>query len=958
MEYYYQYGLVALSVLLAVVASFIALGTASRIRQHDQTRLLWIFGGGISMGLGIWVMHFVGMLAYHLPIIVAYDIFYTGISIVLAIIVSIITLSVVSFSKKLTMSVNLFSALLMATGIAGMHYTGIYAMELYPSIEFNPVLFSVSLLIAYIASYYAIRFAFSASSRTTLLSSENIVSSLIMGAAIAGMHYVAMEAQIIDPASICVALDDGITEGSITLLVVGGIFVILLMNALVLGYDLKLAESESEKAKLIAQSNQKILDTTRRVKEELSMQYKESEEFNKKLFDTVANVVLVVDKEGCIVRINKAAELITEYVESDLTGKYFWDALISQEEQAEFKALFANILQGAYPDAHLNTIVTARHDRRILEWSYTALLDDISQVDYIIATGTDITEQRRYEEDMRLAAVAFETNEAICITDNAGKILRVNEAFTDITGYSEEESCGNSPGILKSGHHDKEFYRQMWQQMIDKGYWYGEIWNKRKNGEIYPEWLRITAVYDDRNELTNYVATFSDISDIKQAEEQIHFFSNFDTSTKLPNRKLFTELLDKELEIARLNAQQGALLYVELVHLDKLTDNIGIGAVDGYISMLSQALHEEYGKELIVGRIGNTDIALLLENIHDQQVISQSVDVAEFILNTVKRGLRVDGHIAYVQANIGIVDFSRQDEVAEDLLQHAITAANRSRKLKPDSYQFYSSFMQRVATENYQMEVALREAIEKDQFELLLQPQVNINNQLIGAEALIRWHREGEIVSPAKFIPMAEESNLIIDIGDWVLHRAMDYIKIFESSDMPASFKTLSVNVSAIQIQQENFLAKLKQALIDKEVNPSYLKLEITESAVLERPQVVINKISALKEIGVSVALDDFGTGYSSLAYLQKMQIDQLKIDRSFVTDLSINKTSQALTETIIVMARNLGMEVIAEGVETKNERTLLAAYGCTQYQGFYFSRPIDFDAFLDYAYHPIQIGA
>ena len=265
--------------------------------------------------------------------------------------------------------------------------------------------------------------------------------------------------------------------------------------------------------------------------------------------------------------------------------------------------------------------------------------------------------------------------------------------------------------------------------------------------------------------------------------------------------------------------------------------------------------------------------------------------------------------------------------------------------------------MQKVATENYQLEVALREAIEKDQFELLLQPQIDINNQLIGAEALIRWRREGEIVSPAKFIPMAEESNLIIDIGDWVLHRAMDYIKTFEASDMPASFKTLSVNVSAIQIQQENFLAKLKQALIEKEINPSYLKLEITESAVLERPHIVINKITALKEIGVSVALDDFGTGYSSLSYLQKMKIDQLKIDRSFVTDLSINKTSQALAETIIVMARNLGMEVIAEGVETRNEQMLLAAYGCSQYQGFYYSRPIDFEAFLDYATHPIQIG-
>lgn len=956
MEYEYRYGLVLLSVVLAIVSSFVAFGTASRIRHHENSSIIWVIGGGVSMGLGIWVMHFVGMFAYHIPISIAYDFIYTLLSIILAISTSIIALYIITSSKQLTLGNNLLSAMILASGISGMHYMGIFAMELAPLIQFNITLLVTSLVFAYAASFFAIRLGFSASKRTAIISTENTISAIILGVAISGMHYVAMGSMIIDPASICLALNDGITEGNITLLIVVSIFLILIVNAIILGYDLKLAEYESERVRLLAKKNQETLDIARRVTETLAAQYKESEEFNKKLFDTVANVVMVVDKDGYIVRINRAATNVTGYEEPELTGKQFWEVLIQSGEQDDFKKMFNKIVDGELTEHYTGTIITAYGDQRQLEWYYTELYDEESNVEFIIATGTDITEQKRYEEAMRLAAVSFETSEAICITDASGKILRVNEAFTKITGYTEEESYGETPSILKSGRHEDEFYANMWRQVKEKGYWYGEIWNKRKNGEIYPEWLRITAVYDDYDELTNYVATFSDISEIKQAEEQIHFYSNFDAATHLPNSKLFTELVDKELGLVRMDGHKGALLYIELIHLDKLTDNIGIGSVDSYINQLVKILYEKFGKELIIGRISNTDVALLLDKINDQQVISQSVDVAKFILQTVKQGLLIQGQMAYIHANIGIVDYSDKDTDSEELIQHANTAANRSRRSEPDSYQFYSAYMQKAATENYQLEVALREAIEQDNFELLLQPQVDIDDQLIGAEALLRWHRESEVVPPGKFIPIAEESNLIIDIGDWVLGKAMDYIKLIENGRMPAPFRNIAVNVSAIQIQQDNFIAKLKRLLIEKDVTPSYLKLELTESAILERPHVVINKISALKEIGVSVALDDFGTGYSSLAYLQKMQIDQLKIDRSFVSDLSINKTSQALTETIIVMAKNLGMEVIAEGVETRRERTILASYGCTQYQGYYYSRPIDFDAFIDFSQHPIQV--
>lgn len=943
-----------ISIIIYIAAVFVSFATLSRARKLNISARSWVLGGGSTTGIGIWVAHFLGMLSYSSTDNVDYNLLLSMLSLCISLFLFIGFAYFVAIRNVIHLQGVIILSLILSSFITLNHLIGIQSLNLSPIINYT--LYSFGFILLFFSGYIFVKQSLFALKSERIFSNRNIISAIVVGLMLSFSNFIFKSSISFIPITHELQQSYGVSIIGIAVLIISSVFALLLINAAILTFDIRKFEAKWDVSRKELESSQKTLDIAKKVTEQLAIQFKESEEFNKKLFDTVANIVFVVDKYGYIVRMNQAAEKVTRYLESELTGKEFSKVLLPDEEYKIFVSLFEKLLTGDKTSHHIGSILTSKGSVRTIEWFYTELLDENSDVEFVIASGTDITEQRFYEETMRLAAVSFETSEAIFITDSEGNILRVNRAFTEITGYSEKESYGNNPSFLKSGKHSTEFYQEMWKQLNEKGVWIGEIWNKRKNGEIYPEWLHITSVYDDLGKLTNYVASFSDLSDMKHAEEQIHFYSNFDAATKLPNSKLFIEILDKELDVAKMEGNTGALLFVELIHLDKLTDNIGIGSVDSYINQLLNTFHQKFGKEIIVGRISNTDLAILLNDISKHQVISQSVEVAEFILNIVKGGLFINDKVAYINANIGIVDYSDKDNFADELLQHANTAANRARKIEHDSYQFYSEYMQKVASENYQFEVALRAAVEKSEFELLLQPQVNIDNELIGAEALIRWNRGSGIVSPDKFIPIAEESNLIIDIGDWVLRKAIDYIKIIEKSEIPNSFKNISVNVSAIQFQQENFLTKLKKLVIQEDIVPSHLKLEITETAVLQKPHVVINKIAALKEIGISVALDDFGTGYSSLSYLQKMQIDQLKIDRSFVIDLAINKTSQALTETIIVMAKNLGMEVIAEGVENQKEKSILASYGCTQYQGYYFSRPIDFDAFLDYAKHPIQV--
>ncbi len=942
MEYWYDYKLVILSVVVAVIASQISLAIASRIKAHRQQVVGWLLGGAVAMGIGIWAMHFIGMLAYHLPIPIGYDIPLTLFSLLLAIISSIVALYVIFISEELDFSSNALSALMMGGGVAGMHYTGIYAMQMSPAIEFDPSLFLASLLIAYIASFFAIRFAFVYSTSLTFFDARKSIAALIMGIAIAGMHYTAMGAQLIDPNAVCLSADKGMSVEVTAAMVITVVMLILVITGVVLNSDLKLSQKEKGFALRMAEQNQRSLAEAEQLAADLSRESLRNAEFANKLVDTLGAVVAVLDRRGTIIRFNHTAELVTGFNRDEIIGRPLWDKLVPPEQRVEVEAVFDNLVAGFFPNTYTNHWMMKSGGKRLIDWANTALLDDKGQVEFVIASGIDVTEQRANEEELKIAAVAFNTNEAIVVTDAEAIILSANRIFTEITGYEADEAVGRNTSLLKSGRHDETFYRDMWSQLNSRGFWIGEIWNKRKDGEIFPELLRINAVKDDAGRVQNYVASFSDMSQLKQAEEQLTYISNYDQATGLPNRRLFGELLHKDMTASRPKGERGLLFYMRFVQLGLLNESLGTVVVDKYLERFIDHVRDHCGAGAILGRASGSSFLLALPRVERAADLStRGGQLAESIIQYASSGETVNGNVVRVGINIGIATFPQENLGAQDVMQNAFVALDRAKQSKGSNYHFFSEELHKAAVESYQMEVLLRAAINSGELMLYYQPQVDRQGKVLGAEALLRWQHEGSFVSPAEFIPMAEQSDLIHEIGNFVFREGIRELARLLAAGLPDDFGCISLNMSAKQFQDNCFIDNLKKHLIEFAVPPEYVKIELTETALVADPQQAIATINTLKELGIRISLDDFGTGYSSLSYLHRIPIDQLKVDQSFVRDVTINKVSRSITETIIMMANSMDIDVLAEGVETVEEKALLDSFGCYHYQGNYFYRPM-----------------
>lgn len=942
MDYWYDYKLVALSVVVAVIASQISLAIASRIKAHRRHVAGWLMGGATAMGIGIWAMHFIGMLAYHLPIPLGYDIPLTLFSLLLAIIASMIALYVIFTSHHLDWSRNALSALMMGGGIAGMHYTGIYAMQMSPPIEFDPTLFLASLLIAYVASLFAIRFAFVYSQSETFFDLKKGVAALIMGVAIAGMHYTAMGAQLIDPNALCLAADRGMSVELLAALVITVVMVVLLITGVVLNSDLKLSQREKGFALRLAEQHKRSLAEAQRLAADLTRESLRNAEFANKLIDTLGAIVAVLDRNGRVIRFNRTAERVTGFGREEIIDQGVWDKLIPPAERPEFERVFQRLLAGSFPNAYTSYWLTKAGERRLIDWANTALLDESGQVEYVITSGLDVTEKRANEEELKIAAVAFNTNEAILVTDVAGNILRANRVFTEITGYELEEVIGRNSSLLKSGRHDEGFYREMWAQLNSRGVWIGEIWNKRKNGEIYPELLRINVVRDAAGRVQNYVGSFSDISQLKQAEEQLTYISNYDLASGLPNRQLFTELLHKEMVLARPIGERGLLFYMRFVQLGLLNESLGMEVLDSFLARFIEKVREQSGVGAVLGRASGSSFLLALPRVEPaHELSSRGSQLAEAIIQYAGSGEVVDGHVVRIAINIGIASFPQEGLGAQEVMQNAFVALDRAKQAEGSNYHFFSEELHQAAVDAYQTEVALRAAIGNGELMLYYQPQVDRQGRVRGAEALLRWNHQGNFISPVHFIPMAEHSELIHEIGNFVFREGISELARLLAAGLPEDFDCISLNMSAKQFQDHCFIDNLKKNLIEFSVPPEFIKIELTETALVADPPQAIKSINSLKELGIRISLDDFGTGYSSLSYLHRIPIDQLKVDQSFVRDITINRVSRSITETIIMMANSMEIDVIAEGVETKDEWRLLESFGCYHYQGYYFYRPM-----------------
>jgi len=558
-----------------------------------------------------------------------------------------------------------------------------------------------------------------------------------------------------------------------------------------------------------------------------------------------------------------------------------------------------------------------------------------------VGSVMDITERKLAEEKLRLSAIMFEsTQEGALITDKDSHIIAVNQAFTDITGYSEAEALGNKPDILKSGKHDAIFYQRMYDALNSQGVWKGEIWNKRKNGDFYPEWLSIKNVYDDNDQIMNRIAVFTDISHIKKSEEQIEHLSYHDPLTGLPNRLLFQSRLTHALDIAKRNQYQLAVMYIDLDHFQNINDSLGHNVGDEVLIMVSERLKNRVRESDTLARIGGDEFIILLEQIDG---VEQAAFVAQSILDILTEPFKFeDGSSVFIGASLGVSFFPNDGLTATDLISHADAAVSQAKDNGRNSVHFYTLELTQIAQKRMQLESELRRAIaEKNELQLYYQPQVCMTSgDIVGAEALLRWHHpENGIISPMTFLPVAEKSGLMAELDYWVIETACAQHAKWKNQGQPDFI--LAINITKYSFMDVSFLSKINYIISKTGIDPKRIELEITEGALIEPSPQVIQTIAELKHMGFTLAIDDFGTGYSSLAYLQRFNVDKLKIDRSFVKDVLTDSQGEAITSAIISMAKSLNLQILAEGVENQEQLALLKEKGCETYQGFYFSKPV-----------------
>lgn len=561
----------------------------------------------------------------------------------------------------------------------------------------------------------------------------------------------------------------------------------------------------------------------------------------------------------------------------------------------------------------------------------------------------DITDQKRAEAELRIAATAFETQEGMLIVDASGEILRVNRAFTKITGYSPDEVVGKNPRMLSSGRHDEHFYKQLWSALNATGTWEGEIWNRRKNGEIYPEYLSITAVKNIQGVVSNFVASLSDITARKAAENEIRSLAFFDPLTRLPNRRLLSDRLEHALASSARTGMTGAILFIDLDNFKSLNDTLGHDTGDMLLQQVAQRLSSCVREDDTVARMGGDEFVLILENLskNSMEAAAQVELVGEKILATLGLPYMLALHEYRSTPSIGASLFVGRKSDLDELMKQADIAMYQAKKAGRNTLRFFDPVMQSMVAAHVALEADLRSAIsEQEQFQLFYQPQVESTGRVIGVEALVRWvHPERGMVSPADFIPLAEESGLILPLGHWVLATACRQLASW-AQDPDMSHLTMAVNISAKQFGLPTFAEEVL-ALVDYfQIDPVRLKLEITESMLAHNVEELVAKMRALKDKGISFSMDDFGTGYSSLQYLKRLPLDQLKIDQSFVRDIVEDSSDRAIVKTIIAMARSLDLDVIAEGVETEEQKKILLRKGCVCFQGYLFGRPVPIEQF------------
>jgi len=659
------------------------------------------------------------------------------------------------------------------------------------------------------------------------------------------------------------------------------------------------------------------------------------------LYDMAPVGYLTLGREGTIHQLNLKAARQLGIFRSQLKQQRF-SSFIS----ADFLPVFNDFLSGVFAGktAQNCELILFPVDRSpALTVQMEAVANDDDQTCRVILV--DITERKANEEKLKLAGLVYQAiGEAIMVADADNRIVTVNPAFTELTGYTLQETVGCSTSLLKSGHQNATFYQMMWHALETTGHWQGEIWNRRKSGETYLEWLTINTVYDENNNVRHRVATFSDITKQKHAEQTIWQQANFDSLTGLPNRHMFYERLRQEMKKSRRMCLPLAVLFLDLDHFKDINDTLGHGKGDLLLKETAQRLLASVRNTDTVARLGGDEFTIILAELHEQDSIER---ITQDILCRLAKPFELAGESAYVSASIGITLYPEDTDNIDVLLKNADQAMYAAKAQGRNRRHYFTLSMQEAALARMQMINDLRNALAQKQFWLAYQPIVELDTGAIRkAEALLRWrHPTRGLISPAEFIPVAETTGMIIDIGEWVFREAAQQVARWRAA-YDDNFQ-VSINKSPVQFQKEgNGHLAWFDYLRELGLPGQSMVVEITEGLLMDAGPAITGQLLAFRDAGIQVSLDDFGTGYSSLSYLKKFDIDYLKIDQSFIRNLSPDSNDLALCEAMVVMAHKLGIKVVAEGIETQEQNDLLTAAGCDYGQGYLFSRPVSADAF------------
>lgn len=677
-----------------------------------------------------------------------------------------------------------------------------------------------------------------------------------------------------------------------------------------------------------------------------------SETLQHAIFDASPDAMLVIDTHDIITMINRQVEHLLGFTEADLVGQSIEKIipLRYQAAHAQRRDVFATSSMALRMGQGIH-VKSLKQDGSECDVEIRLSQVTTAQGVVFVCAIRDMTERLHSQEQLRISAVAFESQECMVITDANSVILRVNQAFTQVTGFVAEDVVGKNPRLLKSGYHDAHFYQTMWQTIQDTGGWQGEIWGRRKNGEIYPKWLTISAVKGDDGSVTHYVGEHHDMTKQKKAEEKINALAFFDQLTGLPNRVLLMDRLRQALTACTRNGTCGALVVIDLDNFKNLNDTLGHDRGDSLLNQVAQRLNRCVREGDTVARIGGDEFVVVLASLNTNMVDAASATetVAQKMRVALNEPYDVDGVSYHSTASLGITVFGDPQMKADELMKQAELAMYKSKDAGRNTLRFFDPSMEKVVRERAALEYDLRQACDAKQFVLYYQAQVTHTGQVTGAEVLLRWqHPKRGMVQPLHFIHLAEETGLILPLGQWVLEMVCQQLALWEHQSEMAQL-TVAVNVSALQFKQTDFVDQVLSALHASGANPNRLKLELTESMMVDKVEEIVRKMSILKAHGVSFALDDFGTGYSSLSYLKRLPLDQLKIDQAFVRDVLIDPNDAAIAKTIVALAQGLGLGVIAEGVETQEQMDFLANSGCLAYQGYLFSRPIPLAGFEEW---------